>query len=77
MSGNPAECRSRWSVPSEKALHYSNIHFYRKSLRYSCHQWLEAIARPVISRQSIFISYILTFVGYPVYLSPFLHEDVP
>ena len=72
MSGNPAECRSRWSVLSEKALHYSNIHFYRKSLRYFCHRWLEAIARPVISRQCT----ILTFVGYPVYLNPFLHEDV-
>ena len=70
-------------MPSEKALHsYSNIHFYRKSLRSSCRQWLEAIASPVISmRQSIshinMYLFTLTVVGYPIYLGPFLHEDVP
>ena len=66
-------------MPSERALHYSNIHFYRKSLRYSCRQWLEAITRSVISRQYITYNtlFILTSVGYPAYLAPFLHEDVP
>ena len=35
---------------SERVLHYSNILICRKDLRYSCRQWVEAIARSIVSR---------------------------
>ena len=48
-------------MPSERAFYsYSNIHFYRKSLRYSCRQGLGAITRPVISRQLYNTLFILS-----------------
>ena len=69
-------------MPSEGALHYSNIHFYRKSLRHSCRRWLEAIAWPVIPMTGIYIHinmypFTLTFIRYPTYFGTFVHENVP